>query len=156
MDELSERDKKLISDIEKLGWIVFKVLEDDRGPGFCYSVGLYKHYQHPEIVIVGLKLDLAHILINEIGESIKEGKKFHSGEFYPEILDDFRCLMVNVDKEYYQDYFGYGLWYYKDDAFPVLQCIYPTIKGIYPWEEKWPEDLADIQPILGDISKISN
>jgi len=70
---LDEGEKKLVADIEELGWHVLKVLEDDNGPGFVYSVGLFKTFNHPEIIIVGLKLDLAHILINNIGVDIKNG-----------------------------------------------------------------------------------
>jgi len=147
---LNNRDKKLIDDIDKVGWHVLKVLEDDRGPGFAYSVGLFKNFEHPEIIIIGLKPDLAHILINNIGEDIKNGKRYDSGQLYADILDDFNCLMLEVSKEYYKEYVGYGLWYYKDNNFPLLQCIYPTIKGIYPWEKDWPADIKELQPILGD------
>jgi hypothetical protein len=71
---MDKGDEKLLNDIEKYGWHVVKVMEDDRGPRFAYSVGLYKTYNHPKIIIIGLKLDLAHVLINNIGEDIKNGK----------------------------------------------------------------------------------
>lgn len=70
---MDKGDKKLLDDIDEFGWHVLKVLEDDNGPGFCYSVGLFKTFGHPEIIIVGLKLDLAHTLINNIGHDIKNG-----------------------------------------------------------------------------------
>jgi len=151
---LDNGDKKLIDDIEKVGWHVLKVLEDDNGPGFAYSVGLFKTFQHPEIIIIGLKLDLAHILINNIGEDIKNGKQYQSGQLYTDILDDFKCLMLDVPKKNYKKYVGYGRWYYEGNNFPLLQCIYPTVKGIYPWEKDWPEDIIDLQPILGDSGQI--
>jgi hypothetical protein len=154
MEEVSIRDKQLLADIEKHGWLVFKVLEDDKGPGFCYSVGLFKKFNHPEILIVGLDLDIAHELINEIGEYIGKGRNYESGRLYADILDDFNCLMLSVDKKYFREYFGYALWFYKSDSFPVLQCIYPTIKGIYPWEKEWPKDLIQIQPVLGNLTEV--
>jgi hypothetical protein len=151
---LDNGDKKLIDDIGKFGWHVLKVLEDDNGPGFAYSVGLFKTFKHPEIIIIGLKPDLAHILINNIGEDIKKGTQYQSGQLYTDILGDFKCLMLDVPKESYKKYVGYGLWYYEGDKFPLLQCIYPTVKGIYPWEKEWPEDIIDLQPILGDRREI--
>jgi hypothetical protein len=96
--------KKLIDDIREFRWHVLKVLGDDSGPGFAYSVGLFKTFNHPEIIIIGLKLDLAHILINNIGEDIKKGKQYHSGQLYTDILDDFKCLMLDVSKENYKEY----------------------------------------------------
>ncbi|MBK8110785.1 MAG: DUF4262 domain-containing protein [Saprospiraceae bacterium] len=151
---LDNGDKKLVSDIAQFGSHVLKVMEDDNGPGFAYSVGLFKTFNHPEIIIIGLKPDLAHILINNIGEDIKKGKQYQSALLYTDILDDFKCLMLDVPRESYKKYVGYGLWYYEGDKFPLLQCIYPTVKGIYPWEKEWPEDIIDLQPILGDRRQI--
>lgn len=62
--------------------------------------------------------------------------------------------MIEVSKKHYKEYVGYGLWYYKDDNFPLLQCIYPTVKGVYPWDKNWPADIVDLQPILGDREQI--
>ena len=152
MSELTSSDKKLLDNVENYGWHVLKIMEDEKGPGFTYSIGLYKNFNHPEIIMIGLNLDLAHTLINNIGEDIRAGKEFKSGEFYTDILDGFNCLMVEVDKDYYDEYFGYGKWFYKNSDFPVLQCIYPTVKGVFPWEKEWPENIKDLQPILGKLS----
>lgn len=83
----------------------------------------------------------------------KVGKVFEAGHLYEDIVDNFRCFMVGVSREYYDEYFGYGIWYYKNRTFPVLQCIYPTLKGIYPWELGWPDSIRELQPILGDVTK---
>ncbi|MDO1451294.1 DUF4262 domain-containing protein [Rhodocytophaga aerolata] len=148
MTELTKGDKKLLSDIEQHGWHVVLVGGDETGPGFGYSVGLYTTFNHPEIIIIGLKFDLMHILINNIGEEIRSGKQYEADHYYDDILDNYQCLMVKVDKQYYRDYVGYNLWYYKGEDFPLLQCIYPTIKGVYPWQKEWPEGIKDLQPIL--------
>lgn len=67
---MTTADKKLLSDIDSHGWHVLKIMDDDNGSSFCYSVGLFKTFNHPEIIIIGLKPDLAHTLINNIGEDI--------------------------------------------------------------------------------------
>lgn len=152
MTKLTRSDKKLLSDINTHGWHVLKIMGDDNGPGFCYSVGLFKTFKHPEILIIGLKLDLAHTLINNIGEDIRTGKNFLSGQFYKDILDGYECLMLDVNKDYYDQYFGYAKWYYKNNDFPVLQCIYPTVKGVFPWDKFWPNEIKNLQPVLGQLS----
>lgn len=146
----SKSDQKLIDDIEEYGLHIIHVIEDEVGPGFSYSVGLYHTYKHPEIIIVGLKQELSHIIINEISERIKKGESFNVRYFYSGLIDDFDCYFIDVYKSHYKDYVGYALWFYEPIDFPLIQCIYPTIKGIYPWQPEWPESLKNLQPILGE------
>jgi hypothetical protein len=143
--------KKTIKDIEEFGWHVINVLEDDKGPGFGYSIGLFKTFGHPEILIVGLKRDLMHSIINNIGESIRKGTIFTPQTFHSNLIVGFDCYFTEVKPEFYEQYVGQALWYYENSNFPLIQCIYPTVKGIYPWQEAWPETITDIQPILGEI-----
>ncbi|HEY5747784.1 MAG TPA: DUF4262 domain-containing protein [Chryseolinea sp.] len=156
MSELSKRDQKVLDDIDAFGWHVVKVRPDEEGPGFVYSIGLYKTFGHPEIIIIGLELDLAHALINDIGEDIRQDKLYRSGEFYNNLLDGFDCLMLAVPKESYEAYVGYARWYYKGNDFLLMQCIYPTVQGVFPWAKEWPEDMIAVQPVLGDIHDIEN
>lgn len=149
MAELSEGDKKQLGNIEMYGWHVLKVLEDETGPGFTYTVGLYHTFKHPEIVIIGLNPDLSHDLLSGMVEEIRNEKPFSSGHFYSDIIEGFDCYFTTVEKVHYDEYFGRAQWFYKNDDFPVLQCIYPTTKGIYPWEREWPGSIKDLQPLLG-------
>lgn len=149
MTQLSKGDKKQLSDIGTYGWHVLKVLEDETGPGFTYTVGLYHTFKHPEIIIVGLNPDLAHDLLSSMVEEIRKGKLFSSGRFYSDIIEGFDCYFTAVEQVHYDEYFGRAQWFYKNDDFPVLQCIYPTTKGIYPWESEWPESIKDLQTLLG-------
>lgn len=149
MEELNEGDKKLLSDIEEVGWHVVKVLEDEKGPGFCYSIGLYKTFGLPEIIIIGLPPDLTHDLINIIGEDLREGNVYKSGNYYSDIIDGYDCFMLEVERSYYKEYLGYGMWYYEEEQFPAIQCIYPDEENEYPWD--WSEEDRLYQPILGNL-----
>jgi hypothetical protein len=86
-----------------------------------------------------------------MAEDIKKGKRFSALNYYPDILDDFKCYFVDVNLSDYDAYVGQAQRYYGSDDFPLLQCIYPTVKGIYPWEDKWPESIKNLQPILGPL-----
>jgi hypothetical protein len=149
-------DKELQRNIELYGLQVQHVLEDDIGPGFSYSVGLFKSYGHAEIIMIGLKQQLAHTLINNMAHDIKGGKVFSPFTFEADILDNFNCYIVEVNKLNYNTYVGQAQNYYEGDNFQLLQCIYPTVKGIYPWEDEWPESIKDLQPILGLIKQTPN
>ena len=153
MTELTEGDKQVLHDIDQFGWHVVKIMEDDAGPGVCFSIGLHKTFNHPEILIIGLKIDLAHILINNIGESIKDGKSYDSDSPFDDILDGYNCYMIKVNEQYYEEYLGYAKWYYNG-PFPVLQCVYPTVNGVYPWQKECTNEYKKMQPILGNSDKI--
>lgn len=129
-------------------------MEDAEGPGFSYTVGLFQTYRHPEVIIIGLRQQLCHILLNNIREDIKNGTRFQTGSFYPGVLDDFQCVMLEVPARHFKEYAGYALWYYVNAKFPLLQCLYPTVQGIFPWEKEWPEDIQNLQPVLGDVNQI--
>jgi len=150
--ELTDVDKQVLSDIEQYGLHIVHVLADDKGPGFGFSIGLFHNFKHPEIIFIGLQQELIHSLINDIGEAIKKGKRFDPFTYSPDILEGFECYFIPVDKANYADYLGYAHWFYKGNDFPVLQCIYPTTKGVYPWQEGWPERLKQTQPILGPLN----
>ncbi len=151
MNALSSSDKKILDDIKKYGWHVIKVLEGEDGPGFGYSIGLYKTFGHPEIIIIELKLDLIHNLINDIGEQIKNGKAFNTENFYSDLIEGFDCYFALVDKKFYEQYIGNALWFYNNEEFPLIQCIYPTVNGIYPWEKDWPDNIKNLQTLLGEV-----
>lgn len=151
---INKGKQKILTDIEKFGWHIINVMEGKNYPGFAYSIGLFKSYKHPEIIIIGLKPELAQVLINNIGYDIKNGSIYNSDKFYSNILDNYDCKMIEVLKGNYKEYVGLGIWYYENDNFPLLQCIYPTLNGIYPWDKTWPKEIIEYQPILGKIKTI--
>lgn len=152
-EELDEGDKQLLSDVVEYGLHVLYVLEDDDGPGFGYSVGLYHNYKHPEIIVIGLTQELTHNIINDMASEIKAGKIYKVGEYASGILDGFDRYFLPVDKSNYREYVGYANWFYERHEFPLIQCVYPTTKGIYPWEEAWPDSIKNLQPLLCPINK---
>ncbi len=146
---MTASEQEVFDHVEKYGCHVVSVFGGEnlqKEPPFTYSIGLFKNFQLPEIIIIGLKTELAHVLINNICYDYKKGKSLKLGAFNSDILDHFDCMVVEVDKKFYPDYFGWARWFYKNDDFPVAQIIYPTVKGVFPWEKDFP---ANVQyPIL--------
>lgn len=40
------------------------MLPEDDQPGWAYTVGLSQTFEHPELILFGLPLDVAHVLLN--------------------------------------------------------------------------------------------
>jgi hypothetical protein len=147
-----EFHRKTLENIEKYGLSVQYVFDNEENFQFSYSIGLYQTYQHPEIIIIGLEQELMHVVINNLAEDIKNGKRHEAYSWSPDVLDDFECYFIEVDKSNYDEYVLGDIRLYGGNNFPLLQCIYPTLKGIYPWEKEWPEEIKNLQPILGDLN----
>jgi hypothetical protein len=143
-----EAEQKALDDIRKHGLHLIHVQDDSQGPGFTYSIGLFENYAHPEIIIFGLKLELASILLNNMAFDIKEGKTFTPREFHEGVLDDFLCYFGEVPPVHFREFVGWARWFYEGDNFQLLQCVYPTVKGIFPWQANFPEDTRWHCPML--------
>ncbi len=146
--KLAPDEKILIDDIAEFGWHVLQVEGDETDPGFCYSVGLYETFKAPEIIVIGLDLEVGHEIINIIGDDISMGEKYEGENYYEDIIEGYKCLMRKVDRSFYKEYLGYGIWHYKNEDFPVLQCIFPSEDNVYPWD--WSEEERKYQPILSN------
>ena len=135
-----EAEKKAVSNVKKYGLHIIQVLEDENYPQFSYTIGLYENYLHPEIIIIGLRRELAQVLLNNMAHDIKNGKTFEAGEFHEGVLDNFLCYFGEVPKNQYKDHVGWATWFYEGSNFPLVQCIYPTVEGKFPWNKDFPEE----------------
>lgn len=140
-------ERRILQNVAAAGCHVIKVMEDESGPGFAYSVGLFHNYSHPEILIVGLELDLMHGIINNLRDDIRHGEMFQAHTRVPGILEGFDCIFRQVSRAHYAPLLGAGRWFYGGDEFPAIQCIWPDMEGNFPWEEKFDPELKNVQPI---------
>ncbi len=140
----------IIENIEKYGCHIIHIkdkidaVEDE--PEFSYSIGLYERFKQPEIIIIGLRQEIRHSIINDVCFKYQQNKPLIINAFNADILEGFDCFVVEMDKEYYDEYLGQAIQYYQDKSFPAAQIIYPTIKGIFPWDKEFPKDVKE--PIL--------
>jgi len=143
----------IAADVATYGWTVMRVSADGPGPDFAYSIGMVRTLGHPEIFIAGLPLDTAHRLINDVGASVKAGHRYRAGETSEEFLEGYSVTFRVVPRHQYGAYLGWGLRFYGDDTFPVLQFVYPDRHHRWPWHEGVTADFRATQPVLADESE---
>jgi hypothetical protein len=136
--------EKLLKDVEKHGWLVLQIV-DNNLPSYSYTVGLFKKFGHPEIVISGLDGDTAQDILNDIGHDIAKGIVREAEHTYDDILEDYPCLFKAVSASKYDDYFGRANLYYQSSDYPVLQCVLPDSEKRFPDDEG---DVPDGQELL--------
>lgn len=93
MENHEEHDKVIQENIvnDMKAYDCHIVLLEDNGylPAFAYSIGLYEKFNHPEIVIFGLKNDVMGRLINQIRDEIKNGEIFKPKQTYSNLLEEY-------------------------------------------------------------------
>ena len=139
MPEPTQVDPRIVrvrADIQAHGWHVVKVMADDSGPAFAYSIGLLQTFHHPEILLFGFEPDLMHRIINTVGEEVRGGKAFGSDQQSNDILHNYEVEFKPVLPQFFDDLVGTALAYYGGPVFPLLQCVLPDKEHRFPWDPK--------------------
>jgi hypothetical protein len=145
---IDPREAKALADIDRYGCHVIHVAAEGDLPPFSYSVGIWRSSGNPEVVVIGLKQDLAHFVVNEYNRRVRLGEVFVPGLLYAEFIEGFEVAFEKVDHAFFADYFGWDLWLYEGSQFEVLQLVYPTTTGAWPWQSSASEWFRSWQPIL--------
>ncbi len=144
-------EEKALADIERVGCHVIHVLAEGDLPPFSYSVGIQRSAAAPEVIILGLKREISHSLVNEYNERVRDGERFVAGAFYAGFLENFDVTFERVDRRHYREHLGWDRWLYSGDEFEVLQLVYPTTSGVWPvwpWGPDGPVVFGPRQPLL--------
>ena len=145
---MDKHEAKALDDIESYGCHIIHVMEDESLPRFSYSIGIEQCTGQPELIVTGLDQELAHWLINEYNRRVKSGETFKPDQFYSGFLDKFDVTFKKVQQQFYPTYFGWAHWLYKGDSFRALQLIYPSTKGMWPWDSNASDDFTWFIPQL--------
>ena len=101
--DLTQHERDVLVRLEAMGWFVNEIAADDNGPGFAYSFGLYKTFQHPEIIMFGLPENMMHQLINDIGKQLRGGSSaYRDGSNSSDLLEGYPCKFHQVDPAWYK------------------------------------------------------
>jgi hypothetical protein len=141
-------EQKCIDDVEQYGLHIINVHEDAEGPGFAYTVGLFRTYQHPEIILFGLPPQTMHALLNDVADLIRSGSRFEAGATSDEVLRDYLCAFRAVPERHYEAHLGWAVWFYEGRSFPALQLVYPDREHRWPGEASVREAFLAQQPLL--------
>ena len=140
-----------MSNIEKYGCHITSVFDpEEKDINFTYTVGIKKSENKPELIIPGLRSELASWIANEYNRRVKEGEKFNTSDLYSDFLEGFDIRFKPVCTKYKEKLMLSCDWLYSGSEFEVLQLIYPTVKGVWPWQPKANKSFKELQPSLQD------
>ena len=143
-DEEAEENIKRI--VDEYGWFVAKFPATDYLPSFCYTIGLWKTFKHPELISFGLTTETLGSILNIAGDLVKAGETIDANTESDLFFENSNAYLLEVDPRNINDYFGYGLWYNQGN-FPAIQIVWPDREGNYPWNEDFSEEFEFRQPL---------
>lgn len=145
-----ENDRRVIRDIQSHGCHVVSVFDpEDSMPTFSYSIGMAESANAPDAIVIGLGPKLGLSLINRYCRKVMEGVQFRRGVKYEGFLDDFSVLFEPLRAERHAEYTLGCARHYKEQPYSVVQMIWPSTSGVWPWESKASTWLVANQPMLG-------
>ena len=76
---VDESEEFIRHHVATTGWAVeYVTAGGDDAPAFAYTVGLYRNFGHPEIILFGLQPDVAQGVLNNCGHRAAGGATMHS------------------------------------------------------------------------------
>ena len=130
-------DERLLHDVREHGWHVVGIPDDDEGPGFVFTVGVYLRTLQPEILMMGVPIEPAHRVLNAIAEHLMGGGVLVPEQRYTGFVDGREVVFRTIHESHFYEYLGCANWFYRptDSSFPAVQCIWPDLHGRFPHED---------------------
>ena len=146
---MKDYERNIHKNIEEYGCSVTSVADPDGNePPFSYSIGIAKTALAPELIVVGLKPEMGHWLVNEYNRRVKSGERFVPGVLYLGFLQGFAVQFSPVAREHREGYMRSATWLHQGPEFEALQLIWPSTSGVWPWDPEADVWLRDNQPLL--------
>jgi hypothetical protein len=144
-------DKRVADNIDEYGCHVISVFDpEETEPSFSYSVGIQESSAVPEAIVIGLRPNLSGFMINEYNRQVRAGTRFQRGVLYPGFIEGFEVYIEPVRLKRRLAEYTLGCdRYYGDKAYAVVQIVWPSTAGVWPWQKTASEWFVNNQPMLG-------
>jgi hypothetical protein len=132
--ELDEHEQNFVEKIRTYGWFGMHVGGDEAGPRFSYTTGFWLKFAFPEIIVFGLRREVAQDTFWYMYRELEAGKLFEIGIRESNIFQNVPAVLLPVSAQHYRAHLGWSRWFYGHDEFQCLQLVYPDVNGQFPWE----------------------
>ena len=133
------------SSIQDFGFATLAIHDHDSHTTFTYSVG-FTDLGHSEVLIYGLRQELAHQFLWTLYNAIKSGKTFETDVPYDE-LANLPTVFKHMTGSNIREYCVQGVqWYGK--TVDYMQMVLPDKDGKMPWETGYDAHLMRCQKEL--------
>lgn len=147
-EPLEDGDLALLAGVAQRGWHVVPAAEEDGRPARAYSVGLFRSFDHPEIIVLGVAADALAEAVDRVGARVRRGERFDASEVARGVVDGRLAVFRPVAQRHLGGWLEYAVWYHGGPRFPALQCVWSDGDGRFPWDPWFPREGRECQPPL--------
>ncbi|GAA1616177.1 hypothetical protein GCM10009679_20610 [Saccharothrix algeriensis] len=152
-EEVARRRQTLIENMRATAdggkFTIMNIHADSELPtSMLYTVGLTAAGQ-PELLTVGLAVDVAHHILNDLGESIRAGeRRLHHAQVLTDVLDGFDVCVIEADM-HLPGRLVPGMAYevFGRRNVRLQQIVWPDALHQFPWDSGFDSGL--VQPVIG-------
>lgn len=144
----NESEQKVIDDIATYGWHCVNIHPEGEQVGYAFTIGLFQSYGHPELIIIGLPVKVAHQILATVADAARSSAPLDLTQSTDALINDYMCCFVEVPLTEYYEHVGYCRWYYRGNGFPLYQVVWPSREGFFPWHEQATAGFRAEQPVL--------
>ncbi|MCX4578061.1 DUF4262 domain-containing protein [Streptomyces sp. NBC_01571] len=144
----SEIQLKIGRDVESVGWSWIWVFDpgEPAVPSFAYTIGLFRTFSHPEVVVVGLPESTSHAVLEAVFDSVESGARYASGSVSDEILNGFSVRFEDVSSVLAEENLVQAFVFNSGEV-EVLQMVWPEKNGKFPGDDGAPSWLEERQKL---------
>jgi Domain of unknown function (DUF4262) len=152
LEKRKQSDLIVVEHIRKFGCHVVNVFDPDGlQPHFSYSIGIQETLSVPEVIVVGLRPEMSQWMVNEYNRRVGTGEHFQRGVLYSGFLEGFEVYVEPTRRKLVAEYtFGCDR-YYDNRPYEVVQIVWPSTAGVWPWRKRANDWFRNNQPMLGRV-----
>lgn len=146
-EALDGRDLRVMADVSEWGWHTVRVADEGSLP-YAFSVGLFRSFDHAEVVLFGLPADHLVSAVGRVAARVRDGERFEHGDVAGDIVEGHAVAVRRVVPRHYPAHLGYAIWYHGGPRFPAVQLVWADDAGRFPWDRWFSPAHRDAQPLL--------
>jgi hypothetical protein len=146
-------ERRALEHIDTYGLHILNVAADGELPPFSYSIGIGQSLGLPELIVIGLRHEVAQAAINACYAIMKSGRPVTPGARVEGLLGGgFACEIRAVSPAHFREYMGWAWWLYGGPDFQACQIVFPNTAGVFPWEPAADAWFRNWQPLLDETA----
>ena len=147
--------------IRRYGWVVIGVYADvERSePPMAYTVGLIENFGHPELIVFGLEMEVAHTALNTlVRRFVRPGGRVPLDEPLDRVFEGIPVMAKALIPAVAARYALNAERRARESSLPlsVVQIVWTDPKGRFPWDSAYDRSFDRMQPRLFELGAAPN